>query len=539
MVKGKKKFWWIGTLIVLLMVSTYCIGGQGQESEAGARADIVIIDTLKVFGYLEKPAVEFLHDAHTEALKKQGKDCSACHLSSGKVNKSNKIPGSLDEALKGIDPLSPKFKRLEDTARKDVMDVYHTFCIQCHTDMTAEGEKSGPVTCGECHKPSEIQSSRQPIGFDKSLHYRHSKAQEKKCEVCHHEYDKEKKKLFYAKGKEGTCRYCHGEETVENRISFKEAAHLDCINCHRKTIAKNEQAGPVKCMGCHDPASQAKIQKVDEVPRMERKQPDIVLVKTGEKMPENGKIGSVRMTPVAYDHKAHETYSDNCRSCHHASMESCSTCHTIDGKKDGEQVKLEHAYHLTGTDKSCMGCHNAKTADPKCAGCHVFMEKGRKKADSSCLKCHETLTSEMENLVLKDPDKAAKMMADAREYTKETYRKDDIPEKVVIKALANQYEPAEFPHRKIVNKLMEGINGSKLATHFHGDKGTLCQGCHHNSPASTKPPKCGSCHGKPFNEMEPMRPGLLGAYHQQCMTCHKEMKLEKPAGCTGCHKEKK
>ena len=36
------------------------------------------------------------------------------------------------------------------------------------------------------------------------------------------------------------------------------------------------------------------------------------------------------------------------------------------------------------------------------------------------------------------------------------------------------------------------------------------------------------------------RPGLKAAYHGQCMTCHKEMKLEKPAStnCVACHEKK-
>jgi hypothetical protein len=37
-------------------------------------------------------------------------------------------------------------------------------------------------------------------------------------------------------------------------------------------------------------------------------------------------------------------------------------------------------------------------------------------------------------------------------------------------------------------------------------------------------------------------PALLGAYHQQCLGCHKEMggaEEEMPQDCAGCHEEKK
>jgi hypothetical protein len=170
------------------------------------------------------------------------------------------------------------------------------------------------------------------------------------------------------------------------------------------------------------------------------------------------------------------------------------------------------------------------------------MEKRRKQADEACLKCHEEMNAELQSLAKEDDKRVAEMMVGARTYTTETYDKEDIPEKVVINVMANpddRYEAVELPHRKIVEKLTSNVKENKLAAYFHREKGTLCQGCHHNSPVSKKPPKCATCHGKPFDDREPLRPGLMGAYHQQCMTCHKEMKIEKPAGCTGCHKEKK
>ena len=87
---------------------------------------------------------------------------------------------------------------------------------------------------------------------------------------------------------------------------------------------------------------------------------------------------------------------------------------------------------------------------------------------------------------------------------------------------------------------MENLNENKLAGFFHRDPGTLCQGCHHNSPVSRKPPKCGNCHGEPFYPRKLSMPGLKAAYHQQCMGCHREMGLEKPAAtaCAACHQEK-
>ncbi len=131
--------------------------------------------------------------------------------------------------------MSTKYMRLKDTTRQEVMDIYHNNCIGCHKETKAAKEKSGPLECGECHQEqATVMSSWQPIGMDKSLHYRHSKAMDKKCEKCHHEYNANTKKLFYAKGKEGTCRYCHRSQTEENRISLRQASHMACIECHRE-----------------------------------------------------------------------------------------------------------------------------------------------------------------------------------------------------------------------------------------------------------------------------------------------------------------
>jgi DnaJ-class molecular chaperone len=137
-----------------------------------------------------------------------------------------------------------------------------------------------------------------------------------------------------------------------------------------------------------------------------------------------------------------------------------------------------------------------------------------------------------------------KMMAastlESREAITETYADEDIPETVTIKTLTKEYEPVKLPHRKIVNTLFNNIKNNNLANYFHHEKGTICQGCHHNSPAAKKPPGCASCHGRPFNEKDPFKPGLMAAYHRQCMECHKAMDIQKPVAtdCTACHQKK-
>ena len=106
--------------------------------------------------------------------------------------------------------------------------------------------------------------------------------------------------------------------------------------------------------------------------------------------------------------------------------------------------------------------------------------------------------------------------------------------------MSNQYGPVKMPHRKIVQNLFGNINDNKLVRYFHRDKNTLCKGCHHHSPAAKKPPICASCHGRPFDERDPFKPGIKAAYHRQCMECHGAMGIEKPVAtnCASCHQKK-
>jgi len=511
-------------MVTITLVSIYTTRAENEKAPSSQfiekRADVITIGSLRRFGGLERPEVDFFHDQHTDALEKKGKDCQTCHLSEN-------------------DHLSYTFKRLKDAGRKEVMELYHGECMVCHKEMYAEGEKTGPIeVCGECHqKKPKATSIRNPMGLDKSLHFRHSEALENECEQCHHEYDEKSKKLFYAKGKEGSCRYCHKAETEDNRISTELASHQSCVDCHRERLLKKETAGPIHCNGCHEPDKQQLIKRVKDVPRVERNQPDVVLIRA-EMLGQAKQKLVAEMNPVPFDHQAHEGYKDTCLVCHHEDLNSCNSCHSLAGSKEGSDIRLEEAMHQLGNEQSCLGCHEIEQRQKECSGCHASMEKGLQKETASCLKCHtESLTGSHGDS--QKPELIARNQLNSRKAVTDTYNVADIPEKVIIEGLAHQYGAVELPHRKIVQTLVKNIQDSKLANYFHRDKGTICQGCHHNSPISKKPPRCVSCHGKPFDAKNLSRPGLRAAYHLQCMGCHDEMGIEQPKSteCADCHEE--
>jgi len=481
----------IGLLIVLAGLTILLGAGaygipEPQNRTDNQRADLIVIDTLKTFGDLERPPVPFMHDRHTRALEKRNQDCSACHPSQ-------------DEWL------VPLFKRSENTTKNAVMDSYHDGCIDCHKQTKAEKRPSGPVTCGACHRESlAVTSNRQPFGMDKSLHYRHSKTLNKKCGQCHHRYDEKEKKLVYVEGTEETCRYCHQEVTRDNRISMKLASHQQCIDCHQERVAKNRSAGPVQCGGCHDPKEQAAIEVVQDVPRMKRGQPDVIFVQQEVDSGSRPADQPPLMDRVPFDHKKHEAVNDTCRVCHHADLNTCAGCHTVAGSEKGDYVKLSQAMHRADADQSCIGCHAEKQKQPQCAGCHASIERPAENNTDACKTCH---MQPGETAVDQTPEEGlnlqAAMLLQSQSRDNRSFADAEIPETVRIEALSSEYQGAQLPHRKIVRTLEAKIADSKLAGYFHTEAATLCQGCHHQSPPAAKPPKCASCHGKPFDNSLP------------------------------------
>ncbi len=420
--------------------------------------------------------------------------------------------------------------------------------------------------CRDCHNAKPAPAVRLDASLGKVLHYRHEASKDipaykdykDNCGVCHHEYDKDKKQTFYAKGKESSCRVCHLDKEKDRVESLQQAAHRQCVLCHLDLAKKGvKEPVPVRCEDCHGAKGLAQVAKRNqeavaklpnhEVPRLMRGQPDAVLITYNVKPGEEKGAKSVTETPVPFDHKAHEKYSDSCQACHHAGMEACDKCHTLGGTKEGGLVTFEQAMHLKSGKFSCVGCHAAKQAKPNCAGCHHDIVETGQPQKAACKLCHlpSETAAQVAGLTKEAKNALAENMLKGRAMNPGTYAVNDIPEKVTIKELSDKYLPSELKHREHVLELMKGMKDSPLANYFHSDPGTMCQGCHHNSPLSKTPPACVSCHKNivgraSFDPREANRPGLLAAQHGQCMSCHKDMAVKPVAtACTECHKEKK
>ncbi|MFH1113625.1 MAG: cytochrome c3 family protein [Pseudomonadota bacterium] len=467
---------------------------------------------------LDRPAPAFDHDRHTAALnQKTKKDCEACHILE---EKDDRLSG--DRMIQVFAFPKVPYAKQDKSA---IMKAYHEACVSCHDEKASAGVKTGPRVglCGLCHSKSQaatpVKWGWSPI-FNYARHAQHVAANQQKCELCHHTYDKTQRKLVYKKDTENSCRACHTSRDTNEAISIKKAAHSACIGCHMKLTLEKKKSGPFNCRGCHGEHKELKPDELKKIPRLVRGQKDYMDISL--KDPKTG-----RMKLVPFNHKDHEPRGQFCNSCHHHSLEKCSNCHTRAGDvKKGGGVTVERAFHKPDTNLSCIGCHDTAKKQAQCAGCHSVMPTKAMPA-SSCPVCHQ------------GPSQGKPVNVPPMSLV---FDKEKVPEKVVMKHLEKEFKPAELPHLKIVTKLGLISNESPLARSFHAaGQDALCSACHHNGDmkATQKVPGCAACHSRPFDPQEPGKPGILAAYHRQCMGCHQAMNQKPlPLQCVKCHPAK-
>jgi len=483
----------------------------------------IIIAHTEIFGKLERPQVVFDHGLHSDKFKEQG--CKTCH------------PLTSDWNLIFDFPFKPVVRN-----RESVMDSYHERCISCHRKMINARKKAGPIKCGNCHvKELESVNIRYPIfEFDFYYHNKHDKKLKDikdYCSLCHHTYDIEEENeelaLVYEKGTEESCYYCHelGKErgpeltaitnvAAKKGLTVRKVTHSRCLNCHIDYNKKGLKAGPFVCSKCHTGKFRT-VAELAKIPRPDRDQPEkpFINIKNG------------RMKGILFNHKFHETNAKTCRACHHETLNACKNCHALTGSPEGKGINIAGAYHDVFSEIGCAGCHKIRKSEKNCAGCHHHLlemdlqAKGPKK--TICSLCH---SGKREYLIPRQSISVSEL------YAKK------VPEKVTIKILEKEYEPTIFPHLKIIKKLVEISNESKMATYFHGNIQTICEGCHHHRRIDAEvkkntPPFCRNCHTISFDPQNLNRPRLLAVYHRQCMGCHEKMNI-KAKGCADCHKEK-
>lgn len=132
-------------------------------------------------------------------------------------------------------------------------------------------------------------------------------------------------------------------------------------------------------------------------------------------------------------------------------------------------------------------------------------------AQESCVTCHTCDTPSVEAPCLQPcPTKGE------RASTFPAF-KGEVPEVVILDILSNHYEGVKFNHAGHASMSVIG-------------KG--CVTCHHYGPED-KILSCSACHGITPDVEHLNQPGLRGAYHRQCLGCHRDWSHEN--ACNNCH----
>ena len=95
------------------------------------------------------------------------------------------------------------------------------------------------------------------------------------------------------------------------------------------------------------------------------------------------------------------------------------------------------------------------------------------------------------------------------------------PDVVLLNKLEDLFLPVPFDHK----------GHAEMAGMTQG-----CAVCHHHTPAGMEHPACQSCHEVAPVRADLRKPGLKGAYHRQCLSCHREWSHETTCGV--CHPPK-
>ncbi|MBU0529488.1 cytochrome c family protein [bacterium] len=94
------------------------------------------------------------------------------------------------------------------------------------------------------------------------------------------------------------------------------------------------------------------------------------------------------------------------------------------------------------------------------------------------------------------------------------------PDIVILDKLIKLYKPVIFSHK--LHASMSEMSGG-------------CTHCHHYSDKSGEIPACNKCHDEKADFTNLNEPSLKGAYHRQCLGCHREWGHEN--ACQFCHQE--
>ncbi len=129
----------------------------------------------------------------------------------------------------------------------------------------------------------------------------------------------------------------------------------------------------------------------------------------------------------------------------------------------------------------------------------------------NCAECHTCDVPTVDEPCLKACPRIQAVHETAEHDLKEA------PDTMLLNTLADLYQPVSFNHK--LHASMAEMGGN-------------CATCHHYSPTDEIPP-CRECHSPTSTSTDLSKPNLKGAYHRQCLGCHREWSHD--TKCVICH----
>lgn len=142
------------------------------------------------------------------------------------------------------------------------------------------------------------------------------------------------------------------------------------------------------------------------------------------------------------------------------------------------------------------------------------VESWQPAAQSDCRQCHDDSRRPAGNMMLPG------LVSPSATFASTPATIGGMPDVIVIAQLTRHYSPVVFDHR--VHSEMSAITGG-------------CVNCHHNTQVEGQVVSCRECHSIERNGGTLSQPSLKGAYHRQCLGCHRDWSHEN--GCGYCHRE--
>lgn len=139
---------------------------------------------------------------------------------------------------------------------------------------------------------------------------------------------------------------------------------------------------------------------------------------------------------------------------------------------------------------------------------------GKTDTAGDCTSCHSTARPSEKDLFPRNCQRA--VHGDDAEPDAAT-----VADVFVLDDLMDIYVPVVFPHK--LHASMESMADG-------------CTVCHHHSPTGEMK-ACSTCHDGETNPDNLRQPGLKGAYHRQCLSCHREWSHD--TDCEVCHVKRK